>query len=126
MGILCCFQSGADKLLDHDHGGGGSPAAVPASTTKKPPPRDAPTVTVRPPNLLRRDDHHHEEDGAGSNSNNNNNLATLVDEIVAESGTYINGYSLPRFQSKFCMILHFAFLRQAFDQQLLLYKYVMM
>ncbi|XP_048549378.1 probable serine/threonine-protein kinase PBL7 [Triticum urartu] len=85
MGILCCFQSGADKLLDHGHGGG--PAAVPASTTKKPPPRDAPAVTVRPPNLLRRDDDHQEEEGARSSSNNNN-LATLVDEIVAESATY--------------------------------------
>ncbi|XP_020184555.1 probable serine/threonine-protein kinase PBL7 [Aegilops tauschii subsp. strangulata] len=89
MGILCCFQSGADKLLDHGHGGGGGggPAAVPASTTKKPPPRDAPTVTVRPPNLLRRDDDHQEEGGARSSSNNNN-LATLVDEIVAESATH--------------------------------------
>ncbi|KAM3295261.1 hypothetical protein ACQJBY_037879 [Aegilops geniculata] len=88
MGILCCFQSGADKLLDHGHGGGG-PAAVPASTTKKPPPpRDAPAVTVRPPNQLRRerDDDHQEEEGARSSSNNNN-LATLVDEIVAESAT---------------------------------------
>ncbi|KAM3239499.1 hypothetical protein ACQJBY_053264 [Aegilops geniculata] len=91
MGILCCFQSGADKLLDHGHGGGGGggPAAVPASTTKKPPPQDAPAVTVRPPNLLRRerDDDHQEEEGARSSSNNNNNLATLVDEIVAESAT---------------------------------------
>ncbi|XP_037428498.1 probable serine/threonine-protein kinase PBL7 [Triticum dicoccoides] len=92
MGILCCFQSGADKLLDHGHGGGGGgggggPAAVPSSTTKKPPPRDAPTVTVRPPNLLRRDDDHQEEEGARSSSNNNN-LATLVDEIVAESATH--------------------------------------
>ncbi|VAH86962.1 unnamed protein product [Triticum turgidum subsp. durum] len=93
MGILCCFQSGADKLLDHGHGGGGGggggggPAAVPSSTTKKPPPRDAPAVTVRPPNLLRRDDDHQEEEGARSSSNNNN-LATLVDEIVAESATH--------------------------------------
>ncbi|KAE8767354.1 Serine/threonine-protein kinase PBS1 [Hordeum vulgare] len=89
MGILCCFQSGADKLPDQDHGGGrgGAPAAV--ASTKKPPPRDAPTVTVRPPNLLRRDDDHREEDGAGTAATtNNNNLATLVNEIVAESVTY--------------------------------------
>jgi len=87
MGILCCFQSGADKLPDHCGGGGGGGGAGAGPATKKPPPRDAPTV--RPPNLLRRDNDRREEDGGGGGGgNNNSNLTTLVDEIVAESVTY--------------------------------------